>query len=250
MPALARRDGDAHHHSGGAAGAAVDPRRPGHDRNRGRAADRAAARRLGARGRAGLAAHRALGRNAHADGRAHGHGAGGGQPRRGAECLAALPRHRRDGLRHRHRAAGGTDAGARHGSRIGSASASPWPPTACWSASRPARRSPLRWCCPWWAKAGGSISSCGRRRCCSRRSCSSRWPRKPAVPQTSGPAGDRQRQRAPLVAGLEQPADLAARAHVRQQQRGLLRHQCLPAGLSRQPRPRRPDRRGFGLDER
>src|SRR5712691_8765038 len=68
VPALARRDGDARHHPGGAAGDPVDPRRSAHDRDRGRAADRTSARDLGARGRARLAAHRTLGRNAHVDG--------------------------------------------------------------------------------------------------------------------------------------------------------------------------------------
>ena len=53
-----------------------------------------------------------------------------------------------------------------------------------------------------------------------------------------------------LVAGLEQPAALAARHHARHQQRAVLCGQRLHPGLSDQHRPWRLDRHGARLDER
>ena len=48
----------------------------------------------------------------------------------------------------------------------------------------------------------------------------------------------------PLVAGLEQSADLAARHHARHHQRHLFRDQRLPAGLPQKQRTERMDQRG------
>ena len=87
-------------------------------------------------------------------------------PRRRVRCLDALCRDAGDGLRHRDHAAGAADAGARMGAAAHGARQRHGLATACWSARRWRRSSPFRSCCRWSAAAGGSISSCGRRRCC------------------------------------------------------------------------------------
>jgi hypothetical protein len=113
VPALARRHGDAGRCPGGAAGHSVDSRRARHERDRGRAADRAAARHLGVCRRSRLAPDCAPGCDADPHRRARRHRTSRRRARRRAGCLAALSRHDADGLRHRGHAAGAAHAGAR-----------------------------------------------------------------------------------------------------------------------------------------
>ncbi len=166
VPALARRDGNARHHSGGAAGDPVDPSRPADDRDPGRGADRASAPHLVARRRSRLTADRTFRRDAHLDGGTRDHRAGGGQPRGGARRVAALPRDPGDGLRNCHHATGGADLDARMASaphrprcrglyqrHDGRHCARP-------GAHHPAGAALGR------DKTGGSICWCGQRRCC------------------------------------------------------------------------------------
>ena len=65
---------------------------------------------------------------------------------------------------------------------------------------------------------------------------------------TNSRRGDRDRRT--LVAGLEKPADLAARPHIRQQQQRVLLDQCLPRRLSRQPGQADLLGRGLGVAQR
>ncbi len=111
-PAVARRRRHAPAAAGGAAGDPPDPRRPAHDRNPGRPADRHAAVDVRARRRSRLAADRAGRRGPHRGRRPVHHVAG----RRRARCrvrpVDALRHDHRDGLRRRHHAARAADAGA------------------------------------------------------------------------------------------------------------------------------------------
>ena len=172
------------------------------------------------------------------------HGARRGRARRRVRHLDALCRHRADGLRRRHPAAGDADAGARlraaphvarhrdlhqrHDDRRDARA------DADHSAGAAAGRRQLA---PRSSGLGGAGPGRGAR---LFRRCAPR----------TGDCGANRRRAAALVARLEQPADLAARPHARRQQCAVLRRQRLRAGLSHRHRPRRSDRHDARLAQR